>query len=579
MAAYVRLNEAGLDPVSEPGPWEFLARQSQGAGFGELAHLLRMALWQAGHRTPELALNEAQYSLSQSEFDTARALLTEVFGETPDDATVRYALAQSLAPSDPEAALAAMGDTPAAGPDAQLLRIELLRELDRLKEATDETRAAVARFPDDPRFAVRAARIMESRNDWKAALGWWKTVTETAAGSARSQALWNLARLHLRLENEAEAVAAAARHLAAAPPLSEALATAQLMEQERLGLNLLADAAETARYGQHGAGAVAAVEWGRVARFLLGQGRIGLLAWLWRQNLPLGDLARAVLGGAAFSPDDLGQIGAGIVAAARLRSPDYLLPDVLAELRDHAPPAVAGAPVLLVNSTLAAGGAERQLVMLVRALLSSGLAKARLHVALFSVAGDRGHAHFLPELKQLGVTVHVLDRRAARAEATLPRTGRDFVAVLPTQLRSDVVALWPLVRALRPAVLHGWQDRSSLAAGVVGVLEHTPRVVMSARNMEPGKRAGLAARPSAALYRTLIDLPGVTLTANSEAGARDYEAWLGLEGGRCPVIRNAIEIERFPAPAKPPRRGRPKPRQVRILGCSGWRPTSGRCCG
>src|SRR5205823_37247 len=39
---------------------------------------------------------------------------------------------------------------------------------------------------------------------------------------------------------------------------------------------------------------------------------------------------------------------------------------------------------------------------------------------------------------------------------------------------------------------------------------------------------------------------GVCLAANSETGARDYEAWLGLRVGTVPVVRNAFMPARSP---------------------------------
>jgi glycosyltransferase involved in cell wall biosynthesis len=44
-------------------------------------------------------------------------------------------------------------------------------------------------------------------------------------------------------------------------------------------------------------------------------------------------------------------------------------------------------------------------------------------------------------------------------------------------------------------------------------------------------------------YRALSKLPNVVLTNNSQAGARDYERWLGLPDGRIQVIYNALAPE------------------------------------
>ena len=43
-----------------------------------------------------------------------------------------------------------------------------------------------------------------------------------------------------------------------------------------------------------------------------------------------------------------------------------------------------------------------------------------------------------------------------------------------------------------------------------------------------------------ALWRALAERPEVVLVNNCDAGARSYEAWLGLPSGQIRVIRNGL---------------------------------------
>jgi glycosyltransferase involved in cell wall biosynthesis len=137
-----------------------------------------------------------------------------------------------------------------------------------------------------------------------------------------------------------------------------------------------------------------------------------------------------------------------------------------------------------------------------------------------------------------------------------------MLALFPARLRNDTTALLDLARRLEPAVIHGWQDRGSLAAGLVGQLLGIGRTVLSVRNMRPRKRGEDADWIAHSVYSELLPSPGVTITANAAEGARDYEDWLGLPEGRVGVLSNAVDDTMFRArPGENTRNG-----PIRILG-------------
>ena len=110
----------------------------------------------------------------------------------------------------------------------------------------------------------------------------------------------------------------------------------------------------------------------------------------------------------------------------------------------------------------------------------------------------------------------------------------------PFDLRTEVIRLAAEFMLLRPAVVHGWQDATGLAAALAGLIAGVPRLIIATRNVNPSNFDYFRPfmRP---VYRRLSEEPNVVLTNNSSAGARDYEQWLGLDLGRFAVVRNGVD--------------------------------------
>jgi glycosyltransferase involved in cell wall biosynthesis len=92
-------------------------------------------------------------------------------------------------------------------------------------------------------------------------------------------------------------------------------------------------------------------------------------------------------------------------------------------------------------------------------------------------------------------------------------------------------------------VVHGWQDGVGLAAGFAALAVGVPRIVVAGRNVRPANFSYYRPYMHAA-YRLLAAEPRVILCNNSEAGARDYAAWLGIDPARIRVVRNGIDDDR-----------------------------------
>lgn len=559
--AFLTLAGSAYTAEEHPGLWEYLARRLQAAGAADLASQARRVLARAGMLRGQAAIEEAETALAASEPGLALTILDAAFDRDSPDDEVNRLFAAALMHRDPVAAVAHLRRLSRDTLRALLAYVDGLRRANLLSEADAALAEAERRFPAEPRIAARRARMKERRYDWSGALADWRKLAAEVPAQ-RIEGLFKVMELSRRMGDEAQVTAAFADLAVGAggraTTLSEAVDALLFLRQPGAVRAYLTQEAAPARRGRH-----ADADWVDLAQSLLSDGHIGLAGWLEAQGLPVGPVVNTILRQAPLTAADRAAVRGPIARAAALLSPDVLLAD-LARSYPRAPRAVfAHDPILLVNASLAAGGAERQFVTLVRALLRRGVAPARLHVALFDTSSERGNAHFLPDLQDTGVALHVLPETPARPE---PGAEDGLVAALPLALRSDLTRLLPLVRDLRPGILQGWQDRASLACGLAGVMSGTPRIVLSARNMRPDLRNDGRLSTMRGLMRQLCLWEGIVLAANAEAAARDYGQWLDLPDGGVRTLLNGLDLDRFRI-RRPARPAAPSgPRVVEVLG-------------
>lgn len=227
-----------------------------------------------------------------------------------------------------------------------------------------------------------------------------------------------------------------------------------------------------------------------------------------------------------------------------------LLDAALDRRRAHPPvrPTSALGSIVLIGGTLGGGGAERQLVNTALALQSATTTSGSrvlgpVIVACRKLNRRRAHDFHLPALQTAGI--RVIDYLALEPDGgdrSLSRAGAhaDLVALLPDRMREGVAQLVEFLRHEAPDVVQIWQDGMIHAAGLAALVANVPRIVLNVRTMPPTARADRLRPESAMLYRRLVDAPGTTLSANSAAAARAYEAWLGLSAGAVFVIPNGV---------------------------------------
>ena len=547
---------SGCTALSHPCLWEYVARRSQLAGNDAVAHSMRIAVTEAHAASGDVALREADYYLERRDFESAEFMISSAFGDDPEDQHARRGLARcyfvqaesrsdgARFRSDRERALKIARNFEIKAPVDAMVVVDLLRFSGELQLALEFNGRAQEQFAGDVRFDIREARISEQSSQLSRAAEIWERVARQSE-RFRIEALFKLSAIYERLERLND-LARCQSLLAVAPlTLSERLRLALLTGQDEMIHALV----RLAGVGGPVSGAISQKEGSAIAEMLIDGGEIGLAVWLRRRRIPIGDRVKRILDSSGYSANGRRELPDTVAEAAAIRSPDMLLPlektlEMPAKPRGW--PGVGQLPgnVLLVNSSLGIGGAERQFVELARALLAGGLKCDQIEIAIFSLESDRGHDHFLPDLLDLGVSVHDLGRRQF-ANPLLPPQINRMVEALPLTHRENVRSLWHLVNELQPGAIHGWQDRSAAAAGIVGIAASVRQIVLSARNMSPATRRDRTLLANRALFGAFIGKDNIALTANSRVAALDYAGWLQCDPERISVLPNALNLNAY----------------------------------
>ena len=208
-------------------------------------------------------------------------------------------------------------------------------------------------------------------------------------------------------------------------------------------------------------------------------------------------------------------------------------------------------PVLMINGSLGAGGAERQFVNTAVALqtaIQQGRSIAGypvlgpVQVVCRSLRSREGADFFAATLKEAGIPVSVYSDMAEWGGcevSSLLSPYRDYLRFLPKQIVEGTTKLTDVMRVSVPSVVHIWQDGSIFATALAALLAGVPRIVLSVRTMPPVDRPDRYRVEYDTIYRALLGMRGVALSSNSGFAARRYADWLGLDERSIPVVYNA----------------------------------------
>ena len=201
-------------------------------------------------------------------------------------------------------------------------------------------------------------------------------------------------------------------------------------------------------------------------------------------------------------------------------------------------------PLLIASiGTLGPGGAERQLVNTLLGL------KRRYEIDIEVVAmslESESECFFLETLERAGITVTRLDRhRGLAIPGDVAEEAQRLQHALSAHLHPDldyVSAYTSLFRDRRPDVVHLWLDTVNTKGGLAAALAGVPRIVLGMRNVNPSHFVFYQPYMRAA-YRCLLEVAPVVAVNNSEAGARDYAEWIGIDAGRISIVRNGLDFD------------------------------------
>jgi len=200
--------------------------------------------------------------------------------------------------------------------------------------------------------------------------------------------------------------------------------------------------------------------------------------------------------------------------------------------------------VCLMIGALLPGGAERQLCN-----LAVGLKRAGWNATVL-LYDDRHEApHYRRFLESEGIDCTMLEHSPVD---DVPALLKD----IPPIFAARSVALCKILRQLRPELLISYLDYQNVISGLGGALAGVPRILLSARSLNPMHFPHFGGTSFAdslrAMYRLALEQPGIRLSANSLASAQSYAAWLGMPKAKIKVVPNCV-TEEFIKPVSPAR--------------------------
>jgi glycosyltransferase involved in cell wall biosynthesis/Tfp pilus assembly protein PilF len=206
--------------------------------------------------------------------------------------------------------------------------------------------------------------------------------------------------------------------------------------------------------------------------------------------------------------------------------------------------------LVTISATLAAGGAERQLVTMLNGLCDP---RFSLDLSLFctSLSPRYRRDFYLPTLEGTGIDIVMPDPASTLEYLSAPEVMpyAEIIRHFPPDMVGPIAFWLGEFRRRRPQVVHAWQDLTSLMAVVAALLAGVPRIVLCCRSVRPDNPRRRLRRFMKEAYQAVLSHPSVVLSNNSRAGADDYAEWLGLNPASVEVVYNGIDFDRLKSDA------------------------------
>ena len=201
--------------------------------------------------------------------------------------------------------------------------------------------------------------------------------------------------------------------------------------------------------------------------------------------------------------------------------------------------------ILFVIPTLGPGGSERQLVNIANHLKERSNHKTTKELDIVIVclksklkSKDFYESQLVPNIRiiKLGDTTGMIAYiKALRRNYMFFWMGKNLVYL---------DKLDQLIKIENPKVIHAWLDSACVCAGMAGIINSIPKIVLSTRSLNP--TYFLSNRfYYRSLLKKLILFDQIRILNNSRAGANSYERWLNLRPNKVVVIMNGFDLKLF----------------------------------
>jgi glycosyltransferase involved in cell wall biosynthesis/tetratricopeptide (TPR) repeat protein len=430
--------------------------------------------------------------------------------------------------------------------------------LARVDEALDSYAKVLALDPTNANALLYSGRLLRQLGRSQEAINAWSKVCAQTPGNA--DAWYELVFMLATAERDAEALAALDKAEAALPAVVATWVKLGLAAQAAQFHDRAVDYFEKATTAEP----TAAIHHTRLGQHYFRQGVVDgafhhLLAG--RELKPSDVSVAKQLVDTVHVLNLVGVDHIGLATAPR-RAGEILVPErlfgLVREVADTAIVPYEPVPrrIISVTSSLAPGGAERQVVNLLRGL-SDCAPPFDLTLFCISLARRTQRDFFLPLLAEKSVAVVTPPEDALDSCLVLPEFApyARLIRSFPPDM-AGLIAFWLReFRRRRPQVVHAWQDATNLTTVVAALLAGVPRIVLGTRSVRPDNPRRRLKRFMQEGYQAVLGHPAVVLSNNSQAGAEDYADWLGIDPAVIKVVYNGIDFDQI-AQSVDPRRTR-----------------------
>jgi glycosyltransferase involved in cell wall biosynthesis len=208
--------------------------------------------------------------------------------------------------------------------------------------------------------------------------------------------------------------------------------------------------------------------------------------------------------------------------------------------------------VSIISSSLGRGGAERQVVACLNGLKNSDKVN-KLELFCYGIDNTAGgldtYAH---EIREMDIKINEFAEqrnwnKGFEKELDTLKNWRELLNLLPKRFLRDIEPLYLFFKHNKPDIVHAWQDRMNINAGLAALMAGVPGIILFARSQRPDRKTKRNMRNKPYLkraYNTLLTHPNIILCHNSNSGAESYREWLEPPNEiNFPVIYNGTNFE------------------------------------